>query len=94
MSAKLAQPTVQLETDRVIVTEWRFAVGAETSWHTHAYDYIVVPQTSGQLRIESAEGEVIADLAAGQSYTRLAGVEHNVINHNDYEFVFIEVELK
>lgn len=94
MSAKLATPTLQLESDRVIVTEWRFAAGAETSWHKHGYDYIVVPQTSGQLRIETAEGESISDLIAGQSYARLAGVEHNVINHNDYEFVFIEVELK
>ncbi len=30
-----AKPTVQLENDRVIVTEWRFEPGAETGWHRH-----------------------------------------------------------
>ena len=35
-----------------------------------------------------------ADLIIGQSYSRNAGVHHNVINKNEYEFRFIEVELK
>jgi hypothetical protein len=30
----------------------------------------------------------------GQPYFRNAGVEHNVVNANEHEFVFIEVELK
>jgi len=30
---KPAIPTVQLENDWVIFTEWRFAPGAETNWH-------------------------------------------------------------
>jgi len=30
-----AVPTVQIDNERVIVTEWRFASGAETGWHTH-----------------------------------------------------------
>ena len=91
---KLATPTVQLETERVIVTEWRFEPGAETTWHRHAYDYVVIPQTTGQLLIQTAEGESIAELVSGISYARSQGVEHNVINHNDYPFVFVEVELK
>jgi hypothetical protein len=32
-------------------------------------------------------------LEAGASYARLAGVAHNVINANAYEFRFVEVEL-
>jgi len=91
---KLATPHVQLENDRVIVTEWSFAPGAETSWHRHNYDYVVIPQTTGQLLIQTADGETIADLVSGVSYARSEGVEHNVINHNDYPFVFVEVELK
>jgi quercetin dioxygenase-like cupin family protein len=91
---KTATPTVQIENDRVIVTEWRFAPGAETTWHKHGYDYIVVPQTTGQLLIEFADREVISDLVSGVSYARPAGVEHNVINSNDFEFVFVEIELK
>ncbi|MGB5326888.1 MAG: cupin domain-containing protein [Gammaproteobacteria bacterium] len=94
VARKLAKPTVQLENDRVIVTEWRFAPGAETTWHRHAYDYVVVPQTTGKLLIQTDSGESIAELVAGISYDRPEGVEHNVINHNDYEFVFVEIELK
>lgn len=92
---KSAVPTVQIENDRFIVTEWRFAPGAETGWHRHAYDYIVVPQTTGQLSIEFADkSKVMSDLMTGQSYNRAAGIEHNVINANDFEFVFVEIELK
>ena len=36
---------------------------------------------------------MIAELKTGQSYTRGAGVEHNVINANPYEFVFVEIEI-
>jgi quercetin dioxygenase-like cupin family protein len=89
-----ARPTVQIDNERAIVTEWRFEPGAETGWHRHAYDYIVVPQTTGQLLIQSESGENVSALVSGVSYARTSGVEHNVINHNDYEFVFVEIELK
>lgn len=83
----------QIKNDRVLVTEWRFAPGAETGWHEHGYDYIIVPGMDGQLLLETKEGSNVAELKAGQSYAKLAGVEHNVINANDFEFYFIEVEL-
>jgi len=90
--------TKQLENERVIVTEWRFASGAETGWHRHSYDYIVVPGLDGNLLLETkAETKVeekIAELKEGNSYFRSAGVEHNVVNANDFEFYFIEIELK
>jgi len=89
-----AKATIQIEDERVIVTEWRFPPGAEIAWHTHKYDYIVVPHTTGSLRIIANGGETISNLVAGQSYTRLRGVEHSVINNNDYEFVVIEIEWK
>src|ERR1035437_9291820 len=89
-----AQPTVQIDNERVIVTEWRFAPGAETGWHRHGYDYVVVPLRDGKLQLETPEGQRVSELKTGQSYSRGAGVEHNVINTNGYEFVFIEIELK
>lgn len=89
-----AQARVQVETDTVIVTEWRFASGAETGWHRHGYDYVVVPMTSGTLTLETAEGVKHAELSAGEAYARLAGVEHNVVYEGPGEFVFVEVELK
>ena len=45
-----AIPTVQIDNDRVIVTEWRFAPGADTGHHVHGHDYVVVPMTTGILR--------------------------------------------
>lgn len=48
----------------------------------------------GRLLLETAAGDVTADLRAGQSYTRNEGVEHNVVNANDFEYVFVEIELK
>ena len=77
-----------------MVTEWRFPPGAETGWHRHAMDYVVVPQTTGKLLLETAEGQISAELTAGVAYSREEGVEHNVVNANDYEFVFVEVEIK
>lgn len=89
-----AVSTVQVDNERVIVTEWRFAPGADTGPHVHAHDYVVVPLTSGTLRLEEPSGVREADLQAGVSYARKAGVAHNVINANDHEFRFVEIELK
>jgi quercetin dioxygenase-like cupin family protein len=86
--------TVQIDNERMRVTEWRFAPGAATGFHRHEHDYCVVPLTTGKLRIEGKHGTSEAELVTGRSYTRKEGVEHNVINANDFEFVFIEVELK
>jgi len=88
-----ATPTVQIKNDRVIVTEWRFPPGGETGWHKHGHDYVVVPQTTGQLLLDNPDGQVTADLKTGISYYRGKGVEHNVINPNDFEFVFVETEI-
>jgi quercetin dioxygenase-like cupin family protein len=88
-----ATPTVQLQNDRVIVTEWRFAPGAQTGYHVHIRDYIVVPLTSGVLRLEESAGTTEVQLTAGSSYARPAGVAHNVINTNPHEFRFVEIEL-
>jgi quercetin dioxygenase-like cupin family protein len=89
-----ARPTVQVDNDRVRVTEWRFAPGTATGWHRHEHDYVVVPMTTGSLRIRSAEGETTAELVTGRAYFRRAGIEHDVFNPNPYEFVFVETEVK
>ncbi len=89
-----AQPTVQIDNDRVKVTEWRFAPNAETGWHRHAHDYVIVPITSGKLRLFDGKHDNVAELTAGRSYYRPIGVEHNVINANAHEFAFVEVEFK
>ena len=89
-----ATPTVQVENERVKVTEWRFAPGAATGRHRHAYDYVVVPLSTGRLQLEDGKEQHFAELTAGRSYYRPMGVEHDVINANAFEFVFVEVEFK
>ena len=46
-----AVPTVQIDNDRTRVTEWRFAPGAATGFHRHEYDYVIVPGTTGKLKL-------------------------------------------
>lgn len=89
-----AVPTVQVDNDRVRVTQWRFAPGAHTGWHRHEMDYVVVPITTGTLEIDDGSTKTPSELQAGVAYARQAGVEHDVINANDFEFVFVEVEVK
>jgi quercetin dioxygenase-like cupin family protein len=79
---------------RVRITEWRFAPGAETGWHQHMLDYVVVYGTSGQLLAETKDGLVPVQVRAGQSYFRKAGVKHNIVNSGDEDLVFVETELK
>ncbi len=86
---------LQIDNERVRVTEYRFAPNAETTFHRHEFDYIVVPQTNGNLLLIDANGEETqAQLTQGISYYREAGVEHNVINAGKKELVFIEIEMK
>ena len=94
MRAKATSRLLQ-ETDRAIVTEWRFAPGAATGWHRHAHDYVVVPLLDGKLGLEEPGGTMReAVLKRGVPYNRQEGVEHDVININDFEFAFVEIELK
>lgn len=82
------------ENERVIITEWRLAPGSETGWHRHGHDYVVVCLTAGKLLAETADGNVETELSFGQTYTRPAGVEHNIVNPSGSEFIFVEIELK
>jgi quercetin dioxygenase-like cupin family protein len=89
-----ATSTLQIENERVVVTRWSFVPGAETGHHVHAHDYVVVPLTTGTLRLVEPEGTRDVQLTAGGSYARPAGVAHNVVNVNAFEFTFVEIELK
>ena len=90
-----AVPTVQEDNDFTRVIEWRFTPDAETGWHTHEFNYVVVPMLDGKLQIETKDSDdLFADLSHGISYAREAGVHHNVINASGHEFYFVEVEFK
>ena len=89
-----AQATVHVENNRVIVTEFRFQPGDNTGWHKHEHDYVVVPLMDGRVKLETNDGTGFAEMKAGVPYFRKEGVEHDVINANDLEYAFIEIELK
>lgn len=91
---EVATSTVFIDNERVTVTEWRFAPGASTGWHRHEHDYVIVPLMDGRLKLLTAAGESFGEMKAGVPYFREAGVEHDVINANDAEYAFIEIELK
>ena len=90
-----ATPTIFIDNNRVRVTEWRFAKrGDNTGWHRHEYDYVVVPLFDGELHIDTGNGELtVAKMSNGVPYYRNVGVEHDVINGNDFECAFVEIEL-
>ena len=61
-------------------------------------DGFAAEQHAGTARISDSYGEFMWGLyrlfTLGRAYYRPIGVEHDVINANDYEFVFVEVEFK
>src|ERR1700689_2886794 len=88
-----AVPYVHISEPHVRVTEWRFAPGAETGWHRHEADYVVVPMLDGDLLLEEpGGGSRTATLKKHVPYARLEGGEHNVVNANPFDFAFMEIE--
>jgi len=89
-----AQSRLIEDNARVRIHEWRFAPGAETGWHVHEHDYVVVYRTAAHHLVETLEGGIRVDAAEGHTYFRAKGVEHNVVNAGDAEIVLMEIELK
>ena len=90
-----ARATVHVDNAKTRVTEYRFAPGDATGWHRHEYDYVITPVTDGRVRIVGPGGaESQAEMVAGRSYFRKAGVEHDVVNAGPGELRFVEVEWK
>ena len=95
MERKLAIPRLQIDDARIKVTRWDFSSHAESGWHKHKMDYVIVPLTNGTLTAELSGGKTVEnELSIGGSYARPAGVDHNIVNSNNSPFSFIEIELK
>ena len=89
-----AVATVKIDEPGVRVTEWRFVPGAETGWHVHDHDYVVVPLLDGALLLEEPGGvSRTVPMTQHAPYARLAGVEHNVVNASGHDYAFLEVEI-
>ena len=87
--------TVMIDDDRVRVTRFDFAPGAETGWHRHSMDYVITAVTDCHMRLEQPDGTAKdVTVPAGTAYRRDEGVEHNVINAGTEPMSFVEVELK
>jgi quercetin dioxygenase-like cupin family protein len=87
--------TQLIDDDRVRVTRFDFAPGAETGWHRHSMDYVITAVTDCHMLLEDPDGGSRRVLVpAGTAYRRAEGVEHNVINAGDQVMRFVEVELK
>ena len=90
-----AVSTIYIDNQKTRVTEWRFKKrGGNTGWHRHEYDYVVVPLFDGNLEIDNGDGKIItAAMQSGVPYFRELGAEHDVINGNDFECAFVEIEM-
>lgn len=89
-----AIPVVHIDDPRFKVTEWQFAPGAETGWHVHGHDYVIVPLSDGVLGLELPQGVTNqARLVQGVPYSRRSGVAHNVTNVGGAALAFLEVEV-
>lgn len=89
-----AVATVKIDEPGVRVIEYRFAPGAETGWHVHGHDYVVVPLLDGALLLEEPGGvSRTVPMTRHAPYARAAGVEHNVVNASGHEYAFLEVEI-
>ncbi len=89
-----ARPTVQVDDAAVRITRWDFEPGAVTGWHRHGWPYFVVMLVDGTLRVHDGRDVVEVPLKAGQSYRRVAGVEHDVMNGSPHPIAFVEIEVK
>jgi len=90
-----AKATEVIDDERVRVTRFDFAPGAETGWHTHGLDYVITTLSECVMTLEKPGGETeTITIPQGTTYRRNQGVEHNVINGGSAPMAFVEVELK
>lgn len=89
-----AVATLLAEDGRAKVTRWDFEPGATTGWHEHGMDYVVVVLSDATMAYEVDGVVTQAEVKAGQSYIRPAGVKHDVKNAGETRLSFIEIEIK
>ena len=95
MELFMGKSKIMIDSEKTRVTCQSFKPGKETGQHIYEYDYVVVPMEDGELKIINKDGSVsIYKLTRGLSYYRTKGINHNVINNNDFLYGFIEIEIK
>ena len=94
MTRTPAYSEVQRDDAVLRVILWRFPPGTETGWHLHEVPYLVVPVAGGALTVEDRAGSRAYPIESGKSYSRPAGVEHNIANDTAEDISFVEIELR
>ncbi|PRY20440.1 mannose-6-phosphate isomerase-like protein (cupin superfamily) [Aliiruegeria haliotis] len=95
MNRPKATAKVLVDDERVRVTRFSFAPGAETGWHVHGHDYVVTAITDCEFHLEEpGDTSREVDVPAGEAYCRSEGVEHNVVHRGANPMIFVEIELK
>jgi quercetin dioxygenase-like cupin family protein len=91
----IAEHTVVMENDEMIVTHWVFQPGEQTGWHLHEMDYMPIQLSEGRLRFEFPDGltrEI--DYVPRTTSIIQAPLEHNAINISNEKVVALEIEFK
>jgi mannose-6-phosphate isomerase-like protein (cupin superfamily) len=88
-----ATSQLQTESGWARVTAWHFPPGSRTGLHVHAHKFVVIALSTGTLELDDGTRREQVQLVSGTAYLRPPGVEHDVINPNEFEFRLLEVEL-
>jgi len=90
-----AHKAVNAETKRVRISTWTFEDGDATGFHTHEFDYVVVPTTGGTFEVVDRDGGTRElNQEAGIAYLGVEGTSHDVVNRSGRTTSFVEIELK
>ena len=89
-----AIPTIQRDDADIRITRWDFAPGAVTGWHSHGLPYFIIMLTDSTMRVD--DGQTVTEHArkTGESYSRAAGIAHDVMNAASTPMAFVEIEVK
>lgn len=83
------------EDDKARITQWLIRPGEQIHWHRHEFDYVIVQQSTGRLRLEYADGSTRQfDYVPGGVMTGQAPMEHQATNVGDVDIVSLEIEYK
>ena len=89
-----AQMEIIEDNERVRIVRFTLTPGAETGWHTHVLDYVIVPYDDCRVRVDRRDGSVDAAMYRNTPYFRAKGVDHNVTSLSSVPFSFLEIEIK
>ncbi len=83
------------EDERSRITQWSIKRGEVIDWHFHEFEYLIVQQSEGRLRIERGDGSADEfDYTPGGVLVGQAPIEHKATNVGDVDIVSLEIEYK